>query len=128
MNVKGVDKQSVEEATREAQAKPLEFDPKERAAHIRQMLAEIPPLVDRGVPVEDIKKTYEDLSRQYKELFKKITEKQDLTPIRAMLAALDKMGEGRLTQHEASIKVGQRLVDTFVKPQLKGNAGDKHGR
>lgn len=128
MNVTGVDKQSIEEATREAQAKPLEFNPKERAAHIRQMLTEIPPLVQKGVPVEDIRKTYDEFARNYKELFKKIIEKQDLAPIRTMLAALDKMGEGRLTQHEASIKVGQRLVDTFVKPQLNDSAAGKQGR
>jgi len=28
------------------------------------------------------------------------------------------MGTGRLSQHEASVIVGQRVYDSFVKPQV----------
>jgi hypothetical protein len=31
---------------------------------------------------------------------------------------LDRMALGQLSQHEASVIIGQRLVDNFVKPQL----------
>jgi len=35
-----------------------------------------------------------------------------------MIRMLEKMGEGRASQHEASIQVGQHLLNAYVKPQL----------
>jgi len=128
MNISGVDKQSIEEATAEAEAKPLEFDPKERATFLRSMLAAVPPLVAHGVPATDITARYPKLAEEYPKLLKMMLAKEDLSPINAMLKALDRMATGSLTQHKASILVGQTLVDTFVKPQLNGHAGDTRGR
>lgn len=125
MNVTGVDKQSVEEAVQEAEAKPLAFDPAVRATYIRSMLSEIPPLVNRGVPVEDLRRTYSSFAESYPKFFDKIVKKEDLSPIHTMLISLDRMGTGSLTQHTASILVGQKLVDRFVKPQLDGSAEGK---
>lgn len=128
MNVTGVDKQSIDEATREAEAKPLEFDPKERAAFLRSMLAAIPPLVARGTPAAELTTAYPKFAEEYPKLLKMMLAKEDLSPINTMLRALDRMGTGSLTQHTASILVGQSLVDTFVKPQLNGSSGDTHRR
>lgn len=128
MNVAGVDKQSIEEATREAESKPLEFDPKERAAFLRSMLTAIPPLVARGTPDDSIKAAYPKFAEEYPKLLKMMIAKEDLSPINTMLRALDRMGSGSLTQHTASILVGQSLVDTFVKPQLNGSSEDTRKR
>ena len=35
-----------------------------------------------------------------------------------MLAMLDSMGDGKISQHQASIIVGKNLVDKYVTPQL----------
>ena len=35
-----------------------------------------------------------------------------------MMTMLDRMNKTKLSQHEASIKVGTQLVETYVKPQL----------
>ena len=35
-----------------------------------------------------------------------------------MLSFLNKMEEGKLTEHEASVKVGESLVNKYVKPVL----------
>jgi hypothetical protein len=123
MNVTKVDKQSVEEATREAEAKPLEFAPGARAQYIRDNVKGIMTLVAAGKTGEQIKenKNHAAFAKDYPELFKKILEKQDLSHLGAMLSALDKMESGSLSQHQASILVGQRLVDSFVKPKLNGN-------
>jgi hypothetical protein len=123
MNVTKVDKQSVEEATREAEAKPLGFAPGARAQYIRDNIKGIMTLVAAGKTGEEIKinKDYATFAKDYPELFKKILEKQDLSHLGAMLSALDKMESGSLSQHQASILVGQRLVDSFVKPKLNGN-------
>ena len=98
MNISGVDKQSIEEATAEAEAKPLEFDPKERATFLRSMLAAVPPLVARGVPAEEITARYPKLADEYPKLLKMMLAKEDLSPINAMLKALDRMATGSLTQ------------------------------
>ena len=73
---------------------------------------------------KDYKATWE----YQEELFKKIVTKQDLGPLNAMLVMLDKIGDGSVSQHEASVIIGQRLVDRFVKPQLSGHAQGTLGR
>lgn len=147
MNTQKVDKQSIDEATREAENRALDFDPAERAALIRKMLEEVPRAVAAGMTAEDlglqngfkqgppsaqdptINPRYahiKEFAERYPELFKKIVGQQDLTPIRHMLQMLDKMAEGRMTTHQASVIVGQKLVDRYVKPQLRGH--EKGGR
>ena len=37
-----------------------------------------------------------------------------------MISMLSAMGSKKTTQHEASIKVGQHLLDAYVKPQVDG--------
>ena len=147
MNTQKVDRQSIEEATREAENRALDFDPAERAALIRKMLEEVPRAIAAGMTAEDLglqngfkqgPPSAEDppinprfahikeFAERYPELFKKIVGQQDLTPIRHMLQMLDKMAEGRMTTHQASVIVGQKLVDRYVKPQLRGH--EKGGR
>jgi hypothetical protein len=130
MNVGGVDKQSIEEATREAEAKPLGFAPGARANYIRDMLRDTTALVNAGKTADQIKETpaLATFAKDYPELFKKVIQKQDLSHLGVMLNALDKMETGTLSQHQASILVGQRLVDKFVKPQLSGNGSNTQGR
>jgi hypothetical protein len=127
MNVGGVDKQSIEEATREAEAKPLAFAPGARATYVRDMIKEITAQVARGKGSDEIKTdtAHAAFAKAYPELFKKVIEKQDLSHLGIMLNALDKMESGSLSQHQASILVGQRLVDKFVKPQLNGHGSHK---
>jgi hypothetical protein len=127
MNVGGVDKQSIEEATREAEAKPLAFAPGARATYVRDMIKEITAQVAQGKGSDEIKlnANHAAFAKAYPELFKKVIEKQDLSHLGVMLNALDKMETGSLSQHQASILVGQRLVDKFVKPQLNGHGSHK---
>ena len=49
----------------------------------------------------------------------------NLKDFQEQLQMLDKMGSGALSQHNASMIVGQRLVDKFIKPQLNGTSGGK---
>ena len=89
------------------------------------MLYDLVPLVRQGKLEGELKSSFPIYAERYPELFKKIVAKQDLTPLNTMLSMLDKMASGNISQHEASIIVGQRLVDRFVKPQLNGSAQDK---
>lgn len=122
MEPQRVDKQSVEDAAREASERPLDFNPAERATIIRTMVRDLVPLVHQGKLEAELKAAFPEYAERYPELFKKIVTKQDLTPLNTMIAMLDKMASGNISQHEASIIVGQRLVDRFVKPQLNGPA------
>lgn len=118
-------KQSIAEATAEAEARPLEFDPNVRARYIRQMLQDIALWMSQGDSEEVIRSRVPDFIEKYPELFKKIITKSDLSPIQSMLGMLDRMGDGSISQHQASVVVGKKLVDKFVTPQLKGNGGSK---
>ena len=149
MNTQKVDRQSIEEATQEAANRSLDFDPVERAALIRRMLNEIPRAVAAGMTADDLGLQHgfkqgppsatdppvnpryahiKEFADRYPELFKKIVGQQDLAPIRQMLVMLDKISEGKLSTHQASVIVGQKLVDRYVTPQLKGHGRDGQGR
>ncbi len=118
-----IERQSYEEAAAEASSRSLDFDPNVRARYIREMLTDIPKLMNQGLSEEQIRQKVPDFVEKYPELFNKIISKQDLSPIQSMLAMLDRMGEGNISQHQASIIIGKKLVDKFVNPQLNGGAG-----
>lgn len=114
-------RQSIAEATAEAEARPLEYDPNVRAQYIRQMLQDIAKWMAQGESEDTIRQRVPDFIEKYPELFKKIITRSDLSPIQSMLAMLDRMGEGAISQHQASVIIGKKLVDKFVTPQLNGN-------
>ena len=128
MNIQGVDKQSIEEATREAEAKPLGFAPGARANYIKDHVRDIRARMAAGKGDEEIKAEFAPFAKDYPELMKKLLAKMDISHLGVMLNALEKMEAGTLSQHQASVMVGQRLVDQFVKPQLNGSSQDKQGR
>ena len=105
----------------EAAERQLEYDPAVRANYIRTMVKDITQMIMEGDTEESIRKKVPDFIEQYPELFKKMIKKEDITIMYDMLRLLDKMGEGKLSQHTASVAIGQSLVDRFVMPQLKGN-------
>ena len=122
-----IHRQSIEDATTEAEARQLDYHPAERAKYIRGMLHDITGWMNQGETKEMITERIPYFVEVYPELFKKIIGKQDLTPIQSMLAMLDQMAKGNLSQHQASIQVGQQLVDRYVTPQLNSAAERKSG-
>jgi len=116
-----MDRKNIEEASKEAEDRALEYHPGERAQYIRTTLQQMNQWIEEDITEDEIRKRVPDFVEQYPELFKKIIQQQDLTPIHTMLQLLDKMATGRLSQHQASIHIGQRLVDQFVTPQLSGS-------
>jgi hypothetical protein len=118
-----IERQSYQQAAEEASSRSLDFDPKVRARFIREMLTDIPRWMTQGLTEEQIREKVPEFAEKYPELFTKIIQKQDLSPIQSMLVMLDRMGEGSLTQHQASVIIGKKLVDKFVNPQLNGGSG-----
>lgn len=111
-------RKSIEEATAEAEARPLDYDPATRARYIRSMMVDIPSWKKNGDSEEVIRNRIPEFIERYPELFKKIMDGSDLTPIQSMLAMLDQMSDGKLNQHQASVIVGKKLVDRYITPQL----------
>ena len=122
-----VHRQSIEDATTEAESRQLDYHPAERSKYIRTMLQDITNWMNQGETKEMITARVPYFVEVYPELFKKIIGKQDLTPVQSMLAMLDQMAKGHLSQHQASIQVGQQLVDRYVTPQLNSAAERKSG-
>ena len=73
-----VQRQSIEEATAEAEARPLEYNPNERAKYVREHLQNIAMWMSQGDSEETIRARVPEFAENYKELFKKIIQKQDL--------------------------------------------------
>ena len=117
----------MEEATAEAEARPMDYSPAERARFIRAMVQDVARWMAQGDSDETIKQRVPEFVEQYPELFKKLIQKQDLSPIQSMLTMLDRMAQGNLSQHQASVIIGKKLVDRFVTPQLNGGGGRTSG-
>jgi hypothetical protein len=113
-----VDSQSIEEAVAEASSRRIEYSPAERARDIRRILEEVPYLQRHGATKDQLLTLFEREAKLYPQFFKKVVDGEDTTPIRVMLTMLDKMQEGELTQHQASVIVGQKLVNKYVRPQM----------
>ena len=114
-----IDAQSIEEATREAATRPLDFSPNERALYVRTMIQRVKEYQQAGRSVAEIRQLLPEFLRDYPHLFETLTQPggYDEANLRVMLSMLDRMGAGNLNQHQASVIVGQRLYEKFrTKP------------
>lgn len=114
-----MDRRNTREAMEEAATRPLDFDPKTRALYIRDCVKQMEEYQAAGLTMMQIKEKMPTFVRDYKNLFEMIANprgynKQDL---KVMLAMLDRMGSGDLTQHQASVIVGKRLAEEYIKPE-----------
>ena len=110
-----LDRQSYENAAKEAMHKPHEFNAKDRAIYVRAMVTRTQEYVKERRSVDDIKELLPEFVRDYKHLFDMITDPAgyDASNLQVMLAMLDHMDSGNLTQHDASVIVGKRLYSKF---------------
>ncbi len=118
-----VERKSAAEAMAEAAARPLDFDVNERSATLKENLRRIIELQDEGMTVDEIRAEMPGFVEKFPEVFKKVTTPgADLTPLLGMMEMLDKMGAGQITQHNASILVGQALAAKFMPAHLQAQA------
>jgi hypothetical protein len=78
-------------------------------------------MVAIGRTNEEIKSVFPEFAEQYPGLLEMLLRPSgfDEKSLSLMISLLEKMGSGKTTQHEASIKVGKHLMDTYVKPDLE---------
>jgi hypothetical protein len=120
------ERKNIREAIAEAESAPLGFLPKERALFVRSMVDTITRLLDQGKSVDELQSLYPEFARDYKNLFEAITSPSgyDKQNLKVMLAMLDRMGNGQLSQHQASVIIGKKLADQYITPQI-GSSGSK---
>ena len=70
---------------------------------------------------------YADFKVQYPMMFKIACESNlDLKNLDIMLSLLGKINKNEVTQHDASVEVGQLLYDKYVEPTIKANPKSHH--
>ena len=109
---------SIEESLRDAQARPLDFPAAERAVYIRAMVKLSQELKAAGKSVEEIKERVPEFARDYPNLFETVTQQgqYDQTNLQTMLAMMDRMAQGSLNHHQATVIVGKRLAEKYIRP------------
>lgn len=115
-----MERRNTRQAMEEAANRPLDFEPKTRAQYVRDCIKLVEDYQAEGLTTEEIKEKVPTFAKHYTNLFEMITmpggyNKQSL---KTMLALLDRMGTGELTQHQASMIVGERLAETYIKPKI----------
>jgi len=92
---------------------------KERATYVRDMVDKIKLMRTQDSSLDTIRDATGTFSTQYPGLFKMImSDSCNDASLRTMLALLDRMGSGHMSQHQASVVVGQRLHDVYIKPRV----------
>jgi hypothetical protein len=119
-NQAGLNRDSITSLAAEAENKPLEFNAVERSAYIRKNVQQVREMSRAGHDKETIKSVFPEFAEQYPQLFDMVLRPGgfDEKSLGLMINMLDKMGAGHATQHQASIKVGQHLMNEYVKPVL----------
>jgi hypothetical protein len=111
-----MERQNTRQAMEEAATRPLDFDPKTRAKYVRDCVTDLEGYMAQGLTEAEIKSKMPTFARDYKNLFETILGREDYKQdLKIMLAMLDRMASGDLTQHQASVIVGKKLADKYIK-------------
>jgi hypothetical protein len=112
-------KDGVLAASEEAANAPTLFSPRERSQYIRERITEIRRLRALHQTDDQIKQALGNFVTQYPTLFQMAVEPHfDERKLALMLGVMDKMANG-MSQHQASVIVGQHLADSYVKPMIE---------
>jgi len=116
----GVDRDSVKNLSEKAANEPTRFNATERSAFIRDHVEKVSKMIHDRHSVDDVKAVFPEFCEQYPNILEMITRPSgyDKRSLDMMITMLEKMGQGLKSQHEASIHVGQHLLNAYVKPQL----------
>jgi short-subunit dehydrogenase involved in D-alanine esterification of teichoic acids len=120
MSKVGFDRDSVKNLSEKAANEPTRFNATERSNFVKEHVEKITKMLKDRHSLDDIKSVFPEFCEQYPNILEMITRPggYDQRSLDLMLRLLEKMGQGVKSQHEASIHVGQHLLDSYVKPQL----------
>jgi len=103
----------------EEKAVPLEPDvAKARFIYVKAQIERLKEMKSAGKTQDEIEQELKRFAEDYPGLFKMLmrSEAYNEGSLKTMLALLERMGTGDMTQHQASVVVGQRLHDVYIKP------------
>lgn len=73
--------------------------------------------------IKNLKETFKEENSKFSAIFTVLEQPQfnleSLKRLEYMINMSKEVNKKEITEHDASVKVGQRLVDDIVKPQLK---------
>ena len=119
-NITGLSKDGILAASEEAKNAPTLFSPAERATYIRNRIKELRQMRRMNLSPEMIKTAMGTFVTEYPTLFAMAVEPHfDEKQLDLMLGVMDKMAATGMTQHQASVIVGQSLVNKYVKPMIE---------
>ena len=120
MSKVGFDRDSVKNLSEKAANEPTRFNATERSSFVKTHVEKISKMIKEKHSLDDIKAVFPEFCEQYPNILEMITRPggYDQRSLDMMIKMLEKMGQGAKSQHEASIQVGQHLLNTYVKPQL----------
>ena len=112
-----LDRTTIRQASEEAAQRPLDFRPEDRATYVRAMINRVLEYQQAGRTVTQIKTLLPEFVEEYRHLFEMITQPEgyDKAQLQSMLALLDTMAKGRISQHQASVVVGKQLLEKYHK-------------
>jgi hypothetical protein len=105
----------------EEPAIPIEPDvAKARATYVKAQVEKVKAMKGAGKTAEEIKAEVSRFAEDYPALFKMLMSSDNFNEasLKTMLALLERMGTGEMSQHQASVVVGQRLHDVYIKPKM----------
>lgn len=116
VDLNNLSKDGVLSAVEEAKDAPTLFKPKDRAVYVRERVTEIRKLRSLGQTDDQIKAALGSFVTQYPTLFAAAVEPNfNQAQLEFMLGLFDKMDRG-MTQHQASVIVGEKLADKYINP------------
>ena len=90
-----------------------------RSVGIRQMISEIKDAQARGLAPHEIQLELAKWGEEYPRLFDMVLDPEySEAMLTSMLLQLEEVELGQKTAHDASVYVGTRLVNSYVRPQL----------
>ena len=116
----GFNPNSVRASMKVAEKEPTRFPAAERSVMLRDMIRKVETLQGERKTVDEIRKEMSEFVTNYPRLFEMVSRPgYDKSQVRTMLTMLDRIGAGELSQHQASMIVGQKVFNTYVAPSLR---------
>ncbi len=114
-----VERKSAQEALRESEERPLDFDATARSSFLKDAVNQVLLMKSEGKTEDFIRAAVPEMANRYPELLRKLLSGEDITPLLGMVALLDKIGTGEISHHGASVAVGRALADRYMPAHLR---------
>ena len=97
----------------------LEMSEEKKSVRARRMIREVEEALSRDSPAT-VSAEFAAYQQEFPRIFEMLLSRSYRRDfLEMMLAQLERVENGNVSQHDASVRVGTVLVDEIVKPQLR---------